>query len=328
VPTLTIAVDAMGGDLAPGAVVEGAIEVARHPGVAVALTGPAAILARELARYSGAASLPITVVDAEEAVGMDETALAGLRRRPRASVRVAADLVARGEAQALFSAGHTGATFLAARAALGVLNGVDRPALAVTIPTRAGEAILLDAGANVECRPEHLVEFGLLGSAYARVALGVERPRVALLSVGEEAGKGTDLVLEAHSRLRETGLAFIGNLDARELFSGRADVIVCDGFTGNIVLKVGEGLVEEIERQLTLTGAAPGDASAPATSFARFQQRVNYAEHGAAPLLGLAGLVLVGHGRSSAQAVARGIETAARLARAGMVSQLADALQP
>src|SRR5262249_48292600 len=152
---------------------------------------------------------------------------------PRASGRMAADLVARDEAQALFSAGHTGATFLAAHAAFGVLEGVERPALAVTIPTRTGAAILVDAGANLECRPSHRVQFGLMGAAYARVDLRRANPTVGLLSIGEEAGKGNDLVRDAHAGLAATSLAFVGNIGAQELFSGRADVVVCDGFTGN-----------------------------------------------------------------------------------------------
>jgi len=320
----------MGGDLAPGVVVAGAIQAARRHGVQITLTGPLDRIRDEIAQ-AGAADLGITVVDAPEAVGMDEAPLAALRRKPRASVRVAAALVADGAASALFSAGHTGATFLSARSAFGMLEGVDRPALAVTVPTRTGAAVLLDAGANLDCRPEHLAQFGVLGAAYARVALGVARPTVGLLSVGEEPGKGNDLIREAHALLAAAPIVFIGNLEAREFFTGRADVIVCDGFTGNIALKIGESLVEAAEEMLReeLGAELVSQIGALLTrrAFTRFKQRVDYAESGGAPLLGMKGLALVGHGRSSAQAVENGIAMAARLSERHVVDQLAEALR-
>jgi glycerol-3-phosphate acyltransferase PlsX len=329
--TIVIAVDAMGGDHAPGAVVAGAMQAARR-GLAVTLAGPAELLYEEIAKQGGEAGLAVTVADAPDTVGMDEAPLAALRRKPRASVRVAAGLVARGEAGAFFSAGHTGATFLSAHAAFGMLPGVDRPALAVSVPTETGAAILLDAGANLECRPEHLAQFGVMGAAYARVMLGIERPKVGLLSIGEEAGKGTELVREAHGKLALAPIEFIGNLEAREFFTGRADVIVCDGFTGNIALKVGEGLVAAAQHMLReeLGAELVSQIGALLTrrAFARFKQRVDYAESGGAPLLGVNGLALVGHGRSTAQAVENGIALAARLAERGVVQRLADAMRP
>ena len=318
----------MGGDRAPAAVVAGAVQAAAaRPGLSVTLVGPTSILRDELARLRVEVPSTVSVVEAPEVVAMDEAPLAALRRKPRASVKVAAELVASGAASAFFTAGHTGAGLLAAHGALGVLPAVARPALAVTLPTRKGTAVLLDAGANVECRPEHLVQFGLMGAAYARVALDVAEPRVGLLSIGEEAGKGTDLVREAHDLLAAQPITFVGNLDARQLFSGDVDVVVCDGFTGNIALKVGEGLAELIEGMLgeelglaVIAGAGLGDR------FQRFKRRIDYAEHGAAPLLGLAGLALVGHGRSSPQAVESAIVMGARLAENRMVERLADAL--
>jgi glycerol-3-phosphate acyltransferase PlsX len=324
----TVAVDAMGGDRAPGAVVAGAVNAAAtHPGLSVTLVGPTTVLRDELARLRVDVPSTISVVEAPEAVAMDEAPLAALRRKPRASVKVAADLVASGAASAFFTAGHTGAGFLAAHGAFGVLPAVARPALAVTLPTRTGTAVLLDAGANVECRPEHLVQFALMGAAYARVALDAAEPRVALLSIGEEAGKGTDLIREAHELLTAQPITFAGNLDARQLFSGSVDVIVCDGFTGNIALKVGEGLAELIEGMLgEELGLAAIARAGLGDGFQRFKRRIDYAEHGAAPLLGLAGLALVGHGRSSPQAVESGIVMAARLAENRMVERLAGAL--
>ena len=329
-PPPVVAVDAMGGDLAPAAVIAGAVQAVRRHGAHVTLVGVSADVHTELARLGATDWTAISVTDAPEAVGMGEAPLAALRRKPRASVRVAAEIVARGEAQALFSAGHTGATFLAARAALGVLAGVDRPALAVTVPTRTGAAILLDVGANADCRPQHLCQFGVIGAAYAHVALGLDRPRVGLLSIGEEAGKGNDLIREAHAKLQTAPVDYIGNVEARDVFSGRADVIVCDGFTGNIALKIGEGLVEAAEQMLReeLGAELVTQIGALLTRRAlqRFKQRVDYAEHGGAPLLGIDGVVVIGHGRSTPQAVENGIALAARLAAERVVPRLAAAL--
>jgi glycerol-3-phosphate acyltransferase PlsX len=319
----------MGGDFAPGVVVSGALHAARRRGVAVILTGPEAILQDEIEVHGGAADAMVRIVDAPDTVAMDESPLTAHRRKPGSSVRVAAALVARGEAAALFSAGHTGATFLSALAAFGVMPGVDRPALAVTVPTRAGAAILLDAGANVDCRPEHLCQFGVLGAAYARLVLNLDHPKVGLLSIGEEAGKGTGLVREAHALLQQAPIDFLGNLEAREFFSGRADVIVCDGFTGNIALKVGEGLVDAAEEMLReeIGSELVSQVGALLTrrAFARFKQRVDYAESGGALLLGLNGVAVIGHGRSSAQAIENGIATAARLVEKRVVPRLAEA---
>ncbi len=305
----------MGGDHAPGEVIAGAVAAARDLQVSVCLVGPIDQLSAEVARVSGGpAPASLSLLDAPDSISMDDAPLAALRRKPRASIKVAAEAVARGDADALYSAGHTGATLLAAHAAFGVLPGAERPALAVLVPTRTGSAVLLDTGATLECRPEHLRAFGVMGAAYARIVLGVDRPSVGLLSVGEEAGKGTELIREAHGLLAASGLHFVGNLEARDFFSGRADVIVSDGFTGNIVLKVGEGLVELIEH---LLGPA---------AFGGVRARLDASEHGAAPLLGLNGLALVGHGRSDARAVRNGIATAARLAEGQTVSRLREAL--
>jgi glycerol-3-phosphate acyltransferase PlsX len=261
---------------------------------------------------------------------MDEPALA-VRRRPHASVRLAAEAVAAGEAAALYTAGHSGAAVIASHGAFGLLDGIERPALAATIPTRDGAAILVDAGASVSCRPEHLLAFARLGAAYASVMLGVERPRVGLLSNGEEAGKGTTLVRGAHARIAETPLHFIGNLDASELFTGAADVIVCDGFTGNVVLKTSEGLVEAIDGLMADEMARSVTAQVGAVltrgALRRFRARLDYSEYGGAPLLGLRHLCVIGHGRSSPKAIATGIRLTARFARKRLVARLEDGLR-
>jgi glycerol-3-phosphate acyltransferase PlsX len=301
-----IAVDAMGGDFAPRLVVDGALAATRHVDLGVALVGRADAIEAELQRHGDLDRSRIRIVDASDVVTMAESPSAALRRKPGASIRVAADLVARGEASALFSAGHTGATVMAAHGAFGMLRGVDRPALAATIPRPHVPAILLDVGASVECRPPHLVQFAVMGGLYARVAFGIESPRVGLLSIGEEATKGNELTREAHQLLKASTLAFIGNVEARDVYSGKADVIVCYGFTGNVALKVSEGLIEVLADFLTED----------------FRRRVDYSEYGGAPLLGVAGITIVGHGRSSAKAVRNAVVMAHRFASAQFIARV------
>lgn len=322
---IKIAVDAMGGDHAPSAIVDGALAAARHLDVQIFLVGAPAAIAPALDRHEDSRALQVHVVEAPDVVEMAEST-AAVRRKPRASIRVAADLVARREADALFSAGHTGATVLATHVAFGMIPGVDRPALATAIPTRERPAVLLDAGANVECRPQHLLQFALMGGVFARIAFGVERPRVGLLSIGEEASKGNDLTREAHRLLKAAPLNFIGNVEGREIYSGVADVIVCDGFTGNVVLKTSEGLVETVETLLgdELRGTFSSQVGylLSRRAFRRFRRRVDYSEYGGAPLLGVAGLAIVGHGRSSAKAVRNAIAMASRFATGAFIQRV------
>lgn len=323
---MRIAVDAMGGDGAPGTIVDGAVMAARSLGVGVLLVGPGDLMQRELARHSGLRALDVAILDAPEFIEMDASPAAGLRRKPRASIRLAAEAVARGDASALFSAGNTGATVLAAHAAWGMVRGVDRPALATTVPTRERPAVLLDSGANVECRPQHLVQFAVMGTVYARLALGLEHPRVGLLSIGEEATKGNELTREAHKLLKATTVNFVGNVEARDVYSGQADVIVCDGFTGNIALKISEGLVELVEvllkEELSTTFSTRVGYLLSRRSFRRFHKRVDYSEYGGAPLLGVAGVCVVGHGRSSAKAVRNAVRSAHRFATHNFIGRI------
>lgn len=321
----------MGGDHAPHEIVAGAVTAARDFGLTVILVGAVDRLSEELGKTPGGAPASVSILDTPDSISMDEAPLLALRRKPRASITVAAEAVAQGRAEALYSAGHTGATLLAAHAAFGVLPGAERPALAVLMPTLTGSAIMLDTGATLDCRPVHLRAFGVMGAAYAQVALGIDEPRVGLVSVGEEAGKGTELVREAHALLSAAPLNFVGNLEARDLFSGRADVIVCDGFTGNVILKVGEGLVETLVHLLRQE-LGPSFSTRLAEwlvkdAWAGLRARVDATEHGGAPLLGVNGLALVGHGRSKAHAVRNGIATAARLATGQTVARLREALE-
>jgi len=323
---IQIAVDAMGGDFAPRHVVDGALAASRHFDLGVTLVGPAATIEAELARFPEADRDRVRIVDAPDVVSMEESPSAALRRKPAASIKVAAEVVARGEAAALFSAGHTGATVMAAHAAFGMLAGVDRPALAATVPTPNRPAVLLDVGASVESRPQHLLQFAVMGSVYARVAFGLERPRVGLLSIGEEASKGNELTRDAHRLLKGSALAFTGNVEARDVYAGQADVIVCDGFTGNVALKISEGLVEVVETMLTeeLSSTITTRVGSLLTRRAlrHFRRRVDYSEYGGAPLLGVAGVAIVGHGRSSAKAVRNAIAMAYRFAAERVVERI------
>jgi glycerol-3-phosphate acyltransferase PlsX len=322
-----VAVDALGGDTAPRQIVDGAVAATRHFDLGVLLVGPTAAIESEVARHPEADLGRIRIVHADSKIEMTESPTAALKRKSTASVRVAAEAVASGEASALFSAGHTGATVMAAYGAFGLLPGVGRPALAATVPTRGQPAILLDVGASPDCRPSHLLQFAVMGSAYARVALDTSTPRVALLSNGEEATKGNELIREAHQLLKASPFHFIGNIEARDVYSGSADVIVCDGFTGNIALKVSEGLVEVVEgllgEELSKTVTLRVGSLLTRRALRRFRRRVDYSEYGGAPLLGVAGTTIVGHGRSSAKAVRNAIAMAYRFA----MNRFTDRLQ-
>ena len=317
----------MGGDEAPAKIVDGALAAARHSGIAVTLVGQTAAIEAELARHADRHSLDLVVVEAPDVVGMSESPAQALRRKPRASVRVATELVARGEAAGVVTAGHTGAAVVAAHSVFGMLPHVDRPALAPAIPTLTGMAVLLDAGATVECRASYLLQFGIMGAVYAGVLLGVAEPRVGLLSIGEEEGKGNELTREAYQLLKSAPVRFVGNIEARDVFSGNADVIVCDGFTGNVALKLSEGLVETVEEllgaELSNTFSSQVGYLLSRRAFRRFRKRVDYSEYGAAPLLGVAGLMLVGHGRSSPKAIRNAVVAASRFAADGVVAQVA-----
>ena len=274
----------------------------------------------ELARHADWSTLDVAVIGAPDVVGMDESAAQALRRKPRSSVMVAAGRVCDGAASALVTAGHTGAAVVAAHAVLGMLDGVERPALAPSVPTRAAPPCCstrcdgrVPAGA--------LVQFGVMGAAYARLALGLDRPRVGLLSIGEEASKGNELTREAHRLLRQAPVQFVGNVEARGIFAGDADVVVADGFTGNVALKLCEGMVEMVEgllrEELQSTFSSQMGYLLSRRAFRRFRRRVDYSEYGGAPLLGTAGVIVVGHGRSSVKAIRNAVAQAARLVRDG-----------
>lgn len=318
----------MGGDDGPGSIIDGALVAARHLQVGLLLAGDRRLIERELARHPAAGALDLEILDTPEHIDMSEQATAALRSKPRASIKIACEAVKDGRASAVFSAGHTGASVMAAIGTFGRLPGIERPALATIIPTRQEPAVLLDSGAMVECRPQHLVQFALMGSAYARLAFGRPSPRVGLLSVGEEEGKGNELTRDAHQLMKSAAINFVGNVEGRDVYAGETDVIVCDGFTGNITLKISEGLVEAIESllhaELQSTFGSQIGYLLSAQAFRRFRKRVDYSEYGGAPLLGVNGVCIVGHGRSSAKAVRNAVTMAFRAVNEGLLERLSS----
>ena len=303
-----IAVDAMGGDLGPSVVVPGAIEAARQTGAKILLVGNEATLDGELNRLSPS-GVDLEIVHAPEVAGMDEKPSDILRRKKNASIQVACRLVRDGAAQGVVSAGHSGASVACGMFIMGRIPGVERPALASLLPTEKEPVVLLDVGATVDCKPYNIYQFGLMGDAFARDILNKESPRVGLLSIGEEEGKGNSQVKEAYELFKMAqNLNFSGNIEGRDLFTGEMDVAVCDGFVGNVALKLSEGLglslSRVLKRELLNSGFLPKLGSLLAKSaFRRFAKVVDYAEYGGAPLLGLQNISIVCHGRSNAKAI-------------------------
>ncbi len=313
-----IVVDAMGTDAAPTPEVEGAILAARERHAEVLLVGPDDLLKRELARRD-ARGLKIEVVHASEAVTMEDAGAKAFRRKRDSSIRVAARLVRDGAADGMISAGNTGAVMTTAKIVLGTLQGVDRPALAAVFPTSTGKvAVLLDVGANVDCKPIHLEQFAVMGEIYYRAIFGVDRPRVGLLSIGEEEHKGNDLTREAFHRLKHLPLNFVGNVEGRDLYNGRVEVIACDGFIGNVALKISEGLIEVVssllKQALSSTLSSKVGYVLSRKAFQNFKKRVDYSEYGGAPLLGVRGVCIICHGGSNPNAIKNAIRVAAEFA--------------
>jgi len=316
---MKIAVDAMGGDNAPQAIVAGAVQAARDFRVGIILVGVEQVVREELDKYTQAKTLPIEIRNATEVVDMLDSPATVFRRKKDSSIRVANELVKSGEAAAVFSAGHTGAAMSTSLFVLGRVEGVERPAIATFMPTIKGTSIVLDVGANVDCKPNHLLQFAIMGEVYAKYLLKNPNPRVGLLSIGEEETKGNELTKEAFKLLTETSLNFIGNVEGRDVMSGRADVVVCDGFIGNVVLKVSEAVAEAVGLFLkdgiekSLSSKLGYLLMRPA--FRSLKQKVDYAEYGGAPLVGINGISIISHGRSSGLAVRNAIRVAADLAK-------------
>src|SRR5579862_3178395 len=315
----TIALDAMGGDHAPRAEVEGAILAARELDVRVVLVGIAEQIQAELARLK-TRGLPLEVANASEVITMTDSPSQAFRRKKDSSLHVAARLVRDGKCDAFVSAGNTGAVMTVARFILGTLAAVDRPALAAAFPNMKEKVtVILDVGANVDSKPEQIEQFAIMGEIYYRTIWGTKRPRVALLSIGEEEMKGNDLVREAAARIKPLHLHFVGNVEGRDVFRGDVDVIVCDGFIGNIALKISEGLVEHIggtlKKAIKSSLKSQIGYALSKEAFDDFRKRTDYSETGGAPLLGVRGITVIGHGRSNPNAIKNAIRVAAELCR-------------
>jgi glycerol-3-phosphate acyltransferase PlsX len=322
-----IALDAMGSDKAPEPEIKGAIQACRKLPVRVHLVGPEARLRSALHAATGGEELPIVIVPAAEWITMDEKAATAIRKKPESSMRVGLRLVKAQQVSGFLTAGNTGAAMALAKMVLGALPGVDRPSLAAMLPTSSGSpCVLLDVGANVDCKPQNLAQFAVMGEMYARSVLKIPRPRVGLLSIGEEEGKGNDLTREASLLLKQLSINFIGNVEGRDIYNGNADVVVCDGFVGNVALKTSEGLarlVRDLLRQsLNSTVTAQVGALLSRTAFNDFKKRLDHSEYGGVPLLGIRGVCIVNHGSSNDRAIYNGIRVTAEFAQAGINERL------
>jgi glycerol-3-phosphate acyltransferase PlsX len=319
---IDIALDAVGTDKAPEAEIRGAILACKSLPVRVHLIGPEAELRDLLDEQLDNEDLPIVIHQASERIGMEEKAAHAVRTKKDSSMRVGLKMVREGQAAGFVTAGNTGAAMATAKMVLGALQGVDRPALATPMPTSKGNpCVLLDVGANVDCKPHNLAQFAVMGEIYARSVLKISEPRVGLLSIGEEESKGNDLTHEAFPLLKDLPIHFIGNVEGRDIFSGEADVIVCDGFVGNVALKTSEGIGrfvrEALRESLTRTVTAKVGALLSRQAFNAFRRRLDPSEYGGAPLLGVRGVCIIGHGSSNDRAIFNGIRVAYEFAKAG-----------
>lgn len=321
---MTIALDAVGGDHGPAPCIEGALQAAKELDVHIILVGDEATLAKECAR-KGWQDGRLSIRHAPQVVEMHESPAAVARKKRDSSIWIATELVKSGEAQAVVSPGNTGASMVASFFVLGVTKGVERPAIATSLPTLTGEAIMLDVGANVDCTAQHLEQFALMGHEYGKHLFKKANPRIGLLSIGEEDSKGNEVTKEAFKRLKASPLNFIGNVEGRDVYSGGADVVVCDGFIGNVALKISEGVAETIKKLLLkeISGSFWGRLAYPliAAPLLNLKRRIDYAEFGGAPLLGVNGITMICHGRSSAKAIKNAIRRAKGMAE-GRVHEL------
>ena len=311
----TIAIDAMGSEQAPRPEVEGGLQAARELGVRALLVGREELLRRELVRHPHH-GLPVEIVHASEVITMGDKAAKSVRQKRDSSIRVAARLVRDGRADGLVSAGNTGAVMATVKIVLGALPRVDRPALAGVFPTSKGTAaVMIDVGANVDCKPHHLEQFAVMGEVYSRAIFGIARPRVGLLSIGAEESKGNELTREAYPLLERLPLNFCGNVEGHDLYNGKMDVIVCDGFIGNVALKISEGLVETVRYMLkdalSSTISAKVGYVLSHRAYADLKRRLDYSEYGGAPLLGVKGVCIICHGNSNANAIKNAVRVAA-----------------
>jgi glycerol-3-phosphate acyltransferase PlsX len=327
---MKIVLDAMGGDHAPPVAVEGGVWAAREYGIEVVLVGREEDVRRELARHD-TSGLSLPIVHASQVIEMEEHPAAAVKAKKDSSMVVGMDLVKRGEADAFVSAGNSGGVMAAALFRLGRIRGIKRPALSTVYPTTPGLCFILDVGANTDCKPEYLLQFAYMGVAYAERVLGIANPRVGIVSNGEEETKGSILVQEAHQMLKKSGLNFIGNVEGKDIPAGMADVVVTDGFTGNVIGKLSEGLAESllhlIKEEIKKSPIATVGALLARPAFEQVRKRLDYAEFGGAPLLGVDGVVIVAHGRSNAKAIKNAVRVTKQAVEGGMLAAIKEGLQ-
>jgi glycerol-3-phosphate acyltransferase PlsX len=308
-----IALDAMGGDAGPAPIVEGAVQAAAEFKVEIILVGDEGLIEKEIKRHS-IKDLPLSVIHAPQRVEMGEPPSQVIRRKRQSSIWMATELVKEGKAEAVISAGNTGATMASALFILGPLQGIERPAIAALLPTLIGNSIMLDVGATVDCKPVNLLQFAVMGHEYAKREFGKASPKIGLLSIGEEDSKGNELTKETFKLLKSSSLNFIGNVEGSDVYAGHTDVVVCDGFIGNVALKISEGLADTIskllKREIAVAPLGKLGYFFLKSRFKQFRRRVDYAEYGGAPLLGVNGICIISHGRSSAKAIKNAIKVA------------------
>jgi len=329
---LYIALDAMGGDNAPSSNVKGAVQFVKEYGTGVYLVGDENILKEEL-KKEGGEGLPIEIVHAPEVIGMDEPPSIAVRKKRKSSMYIAAKLVREGKAQAFVSAGNTGAAMAVSKFVVGAAEGIERPGIAVAFPTKKGKpTVLIDVGANVDCRPRHLVYFAVMGHTYFKEILKAsDSPKIGILSIGEEEGKGNELVKDTYPLLKMTELNFIGNAEGRDIFTGDFDVIVCDGFVGNVVLKTSESLgtiiVEMIKEEVKKSFITKVGALLMLPALKRFKKKADFAEYGGAPLLGTKGTCIITHGRADAKAIKNALKVASEFEKNHFNDKLKENIQ-
>ncbi|AJE03287.1 phosphate acyltransferase PlsX [Geobacter pickeringii] len=327
---MRVAVDAMGGDNAPVIEVEGAVVAAREYGIPITLVGDTDRLSQELAKHN-VQGLDISIHHASEVVGMHDAASDAVRRKKDSSIRVAYELVKDGVADAVVSAGNSGATMAAGMFVLKRIKGIERPAIAQIFPTLRGKTLVLDVGGNVDCKPIHLVQFAIMGEVYARHVMGVERPKIGLLSNGEEDSKGNELTRDTNAILKDISFDYRGYVEGRDIFYGMVDVVVCDGFVGNVVLKLSEGLAEAIgkmlKEEIVKSVVSKLGYLLVRKAFKSFKKKVDYAEYGGAPLLGINGVAMICHGGSNVKAIKNAIHFAHEYARKGVNQRLVEKLE-
>jgi glycerol-3-phosphate acyltransferase PlsX len=322
---MKIVVDAMGGDFGPRVPVEGAVRAAEEYGVDIILVGIQNVINKELAKL-GPPSDRVTVLDAPEAIGMGDGILS-IRKKQQSSIRVGTQLVKQGVASAFVSMGNTAAVVYISKMTLGALRGVDKPALALLLPNLNGMTLLIDVGANANCQPHHLVQFAVMGKIFMETAMGIVEPRIGLMSIGEEKSKGNELTKEAFGLLQDSPFNFVGNMEGKDIYSGKADIIVSDGFTGNVALKVSEGLVENlfsmVRNEVMKNFFAKIGLLLMKRNLKKIYKKVDYSEYGGAHLLGLNGVCIIGHGRSNVRAV----KNAVRMSREFVMNHIQDRIQ-